>query len=96
MINLNDNLFMGEGSHRAAYRHPDDESKCLKIVKEGSLGKRRRTKMKWYKRLRKLSSFDETHKDRQAYKAFGTNPKKWNTSLASTVWSKPLLARPCC
>lgn len=73
MIELNDSLFIAEGSHRAIYRHPDDESKCLKIVKEGSLEKRRKNNSKWYKRLRKLSSFDETQKDLQAYRKLGSN-----------------------
>lgn len=76
MITLNDSLFIGEGSHRAAYRHPEDDRKCLKIVKEGSLEKRRKNNKKWYKRMRKLSSFDETHKDLQAYRQFGSDEEK--------------------
>lgn len=73
MITLNDSLFIGEGSHRAAYRHPEDDRKCLKIVKEGSLEKRRKNNKKWYKRMRKLSAFDETHKDLQFYRQFEGN-----------------------
>ena len=76
MITLNDSLFIGEGSHRAAYRHPEDDRKCLKIVKEGSLEKRRKNNKKWYKRMRKLSSFDETHKEIKAYRKFGTDEEK--------------------
>jgi len=76
MIELNDNLLIGEGSHRATYRHPDGTNRCLKVVKEGALEKRRKNNSKWYKRLRKLSSFDETHKDIQAYRQFGTNENK--------------------
>jgi hypothetical protein len=76
MINLNDSLFIAEGSHRAIYRHPDDSGKCLKIVKKGSLEKRRKKNKKWYKRLRRLSSFDETHKDIQAYRQFGSDTDK--------------------
>ena len=76
MIKLNNSLFLGEGSHRATYRHPDDKKKCLKIVKAGSLEKRRKNNSKWYKRLRKLSSFDETHKDLQAYRQFKDNEEK--------------------
>ena len=76
MIDLNDSLFIAEGSHRATYRHPSDETRCLKVVKEGSLEKRRKNNRKWYKRLRKLSSFDETHKDLQAYRQFKDNEEK--------------------
>ena len=76
MITLNDSLFIGEGSHRAAYRHPEDDHKCLKIVKEGSLEKRRKNNKKWYKRMRKLSSFDETHKEIKAYREFGADAEK--------------------
>ncbi len=76
MIELNDSLFIAEGSHRATYRHPADDGKCLKIVKSGSLEKRRKRNKKWYKRLRRLSAFDETHKDLQAYRQFGTDEDK--------------------
>ena len=76
MIELNDSLFIAEGSHRATYRHPGDDGKCLKIVKAGCLEKRRKKNKKWYKRMRKLSSFDETHKDLQAYRQFGSDEEK--------------------
>ena len=76
MIELNNSLFIAEGSHRAIYRHPEDKRKCLKIVKSGSLERRRKRNKKWYKRLRRLSSFDETRKDLQAYRQFGTNTEK--------------------
>ncbi len=76
MIELNQSLFIGEGSHRATYQHPADPGKCLKVVKPGTLEHRKRTNKKWYKRLRKLSAFDETHKDVQAYKQFGSDPEK--------------------
>ena len=75
MIELNDSLFIAEGSHRAIYHHPEDDGKCLKIVKKGSLEKRRKRNKKWYKRMRKLSTFDETRKDLQAYRRFGANEK---------------------
>jgi len=67
MIKLNNTYFLAEGSHRAVYRHPTDSTKCLKVVKPGSLEKRRQRNKKWYKRLRPLSSFDETHKEVKAY-----------------------------
>ena len=76
MIELNDSLFIAEGSHRAIYHHPVDAGKCLKIVKEGSLENRRKNNKKWYKRMRKLSSFDETHKEIKAYRKFGTDVEK--------------------
>jgi len=76
MIDLDNSLFIAEGSHRAIYRHPEKNDKCLKIVKAGSLEKRRKNNKKWYKRLRKLSAFDETHKDLQAYRKFGADEEK--------------------
>ena len=77
-IPLEPSLFIAEGSHRAIYHHPEQADKCLKIVKAGSLEKRRQRNKKWYKRLRKLSSFDETKKDLQAYRQF----RKRNTDLS--------------
>lgn len=68
MIELNKYLFIAEGSHRAVYRHPDRPDRCLKVVKPGSLESRRRNNKKWYKRLRRLSSFDETHTELNAYR----------------------------
>ncbi len=74
-IKLDDALFLGEGSHRAAYRHPEDPAKCLKIVKPGTLEERRRNNKKWYKRLRKIEAFDETRKDLKAYRQLGSGEK---------------------
>jgi hypothetical protein len=67
MIELDPSLLIGEGSHRATYRHPDDPALCLKVVKPGTLEIRRRNNRKWYKRLRPVESFDETDKDLKAY-----------------------------
>lgn len=76
MINLNDSLFIAKGSHRAIYRHPENDEKCLKVVIKGSLEQRRKNNKKWYKRLRKLSTFDETYKDLQAYQKLGADKEK--------------------
>lgn len=32
MVHITDDLFLGKGGHRACYRHPDDQSKCIKII----------------------------------------------------------------
>lgn len=76
MIELNDTLFIAEGSHRATYRHPSDPHKCIKIVKSGALEERRKRNKKWYKRLRPLSAFDETQKEIKAYSYFGNDTRK--------------------
>ena len=69
-VELGPELFLGQGSHRAVYRHPEMPGKCLKVVKEGTLEKRRKNNKKWYKRLRPPAWFDETRKDLQAYRLF--------------------------
>ncbi len=75
-IQIDEGLFLGEGSHRAAYRHPKDPGKCLKIVKPGTLEERRKKNKKWYKRLRKVEAFDETRKDLKAYMQLEGDEKK--------------------
>lgn len=32
MIQLNDSLFLGSGYHKAAYRHPNEETLCIKVM----------------------------------------------------------------
>lgn len=32
IVNITDDLFLGKGGHRACYRHPADQSKCIKII----------------------------------------------------------------
>lgn len=32
MLELTSDLFLGDGSHKATYRHPDDNTKCVKIL----------------------------------------------------------------
>ncbi|MEI6891166.1 MAG: YrbL family protein [Pontiella sp.] len=71
MIELDENLLIGRGSHRETYRHPEKEGLCLKVLIPGKLELRRSRNKKWYKRLRRLSQFDETNKELEAYKRMG-------------------------
>lgn len=32
MLNIREEDFIGKGSHKKCYRHPDDSSKCIKMA----------------------------------------------------------------
>jgi hypothetical protein len=51
MISVEPSAFVGEGSHRACYVHPDNSNLCIKIGSIESKGSRR--EIKYYERLQK-------------------------------------------
>ena len=50
MITIDENLLIGKGSHRDVYRHPENESLCIKIIVDGSFHSRSARREKTYHR----------------------------------------------
>ncbi len=52
MIILNQALYVGSGTERVCYRHPDEKRQCIKLNKPGKF-KQSKNDLKYYKRLHK-------------------------------------------
>lgn len=50
MLKLDDSLIVGKGANRICYRHPAEQSKCVKIIKAGG-DRAQRLECKYYSRL---------------------------------------------
>ena len=66
MIILSDIAPFAEGGNRKCFVHPNNPSRCLKVVHPGLLEKIKKNKP-WYKRLRSLESFDDNLREENAY-----------------------------
>jgi len=60
MISINKSSFVGKGSHREVYRHPENHNLCIKVIVDGSDESRQELREKtYYKHLQKRgASFD--------------------------------------
>lgn len=50
MLDLDDSLIIGKGAHRVCYRHPSDQSKCIKIISVAD-DSSQRLECKYYQQL---------------------------------------------
>ena len=66
MINLDDIKPFAEGGNRMCFVHPDNPSRCLKVVHPGLPSKIKNNKS-WYKRFRSIESFDDNLREQKAY-----------------------------
>jgi len=67
MLELKDDLKFAQGGRRYCYVHPDDPSKCIKVLKPRGDPARRRQRSPWYKKLRSLASFDDNLRELAAF-----------------------------
>jgi len=72
MIELKDQLPFGQGSHRAAYRHPDKENRCLKVMIENWRECNRWQKASWLSKTFRSNRY------------FQENQREWCFSAAQT------------
>ena len=56
------------GSKRACYVHPEDETKCIKLLLPDKDGRTVKKEATWYKQLYPTRHFDENAKDIKGYK----------------------------
>ena len=66
MINLDGIKPFAEGGNRMCFVHPDNPSRCLKVVHPGLPSKIKNSKS-WYKRFRSIESFDDNLREQKAY-----------------------------
>ena len=66
MINLDGIKPFAEGGNRMCFVHPDNPSRCLKVVHPGLPSKIKNNKS-WYKRFRSIESFDDNLREQKAY-----------------------------
>lgn len=66
MIDLSQQAPIGEGGYRVVYVHPEDPSRCIKVIKDEAV-LALKAKAKWYKKLRPLSAFDDNVREVEAY-----------------------------
>ena len=55
------------GGTRRCYVHPDDPSKCIKVLRPDRTALQRKRAAKGWRRLKPLASFDDQVKERRAY-----------------------------
>ncbi|QHI68090.1 YrbL family protein [Tichowtungia aerotolerans] len=79
MIVLNDGLVFARGGRRVCYVHPDDASKCIKVLGPNGDPVKRREATPWYKRLRPLSMFDDNLRELKSFKVLEKHTDSvWN------------------
>ena len=66
MINLDSIKPFAEGGNRMCFVHPDNPSRCLKVVHPG-LPSKIKNRKSWYKRFRSIESFDDNLREQKAY-----------------------------
>ena len=66
MINLDGIKPFAEGGNRMCFVHPDNPSRCLKVVHPGQPSKIKNSKS-WYKRFRSIENFDDNLREQKAY-----------------------------
>ena len=66
MINLDGIKPFAEGGNRMCFVHPDNPSRCLKVVHPGLPSKIKNNKS-WYKRFRSIESFNDNLREQKAY-----------------------------
>ena len=66
MINLDGIKPFAEGGNRMCFVHPDNPSRCLKVVHPG-LPSKIKNRKSWYKRFRSIESFDDNLREQKAY-----------------------------
>ena len=69
MIELRDDLIFAQGGRRICFIHPDDPSRCIKVLSCAGDPTQRRKKSVWYKRLRPLSSFNDNLRELESFQA---------------------------
>ncbi len=67
MLQLNQPPF-ARGGHRAIYYHPENSEQCIKVLMPASTPEKKKAKAPWWKKLRKLESFDDNKEEYQVLK----------------------------
>jgi len=67
VIELRDELIFARGGRRICFIHPDDSSRCVKILGLAGDPAQRRKRSVWYKKLRPLSSFDDNLRELESF-----------------------------
>ncbi len=79
MIDLNGVKPFAEGGNRRCFINPQNPNQCLKILHPGLLDKINKTRP-WYKKARKLESFDDNLREKDGYEQRALkskNPNIW-------------------
>jgi len=56
------------GGTRRCYIHPDDETRCVKVLRSDRTAEARRREARGWRRLKRLKSFDDQWKEAKAYR----------------------------
>ena len=80
IINLSDRLPFAEGGYRLCFVHPQDDGKCVKILRPGCDGEAIRQKKPWYKHFRLPEHFDDNARDLRGYQYLASldNERIWD------------------
>ncbi len=79
MIELRDELIFARGGRRICFVHPDDSSRCVKILSHNGDPVRRRKESVWYKQLRPVSNFDDNLRELESFRVLEQHDKSvWN------------------
>src|SRR5688500_14919834 len=67
MLHVSDDLLIGRGHKRLVFVHPDDASRCLKILNPKNLPSDIRGRKSWATRFRPVRSFDNNYLETREY-----------------------------